>query len=311
MTLPDNKKVSKKIILIDVSNLFFRAFYAVPPHFTDREGNQSNAVYGVASVIFSILEREQGTHLFAAKDLREKTHRHKALEVYKAGRPKMPDELAQQIPRVYSFFEDALGLPLLSSEGYEADDVIATVAEHFRGKEDTEVNIISADHDLFQLIGENIFVLLPQNGGKPALKMDAEKVQEKIGVSPLQVPDYKSLAGDASDKLAGVPGIGPKGACRLIDEYKTTENILQNREKVTGKTGALLEEYHEQALFMKEMAMLHRDLPFPFTEEEGKINGMPKNLIPFLENLSSRNLITRAKKVFGDVPDDVNQLGLF
>ena len=297
MNLPTDKKNVKKVFLIDVSNLFFRAFYAVPAHFTDKNGDPSNAIYGVASVIFGLLEREKPDFLFAARDLREKTFRHEQIENYKAGRPKMPDELAAQLPKVFAFFSDAIGVPLLSKPSFEADDIIATVAEKFRGRPDFEVGILSADHDLFQLVGENVFVFLPQNGGK-IFKMDAAAVREKMGVPPEKVADFKAIAGDASDKMCGVPGIGPVGARKILAEFGTLENALKNLEKIPGKNGKLLAEHRKNAILTKKMATLHRDLDLDFSENDGKIREMPPKLLDFLEKISSRNLITRAKKCF-------------
>lgn len=310
MNLTDEKRNFKKIFLIDVSNLFFRAFYAVPAHFTDREGNPSNAIYGVVSVIFSILENESPTHLFAARDLRGPTFRHEKIEGYKAGRPEMPQELAAQLPRVFEFFESALGVPLLSQESFEADDIIATVAEHFRGHKNCEVGILSADQDLFQLVGDNIFVSSPQNGGKPSLKMDADAVREKIGVPPCQIVDYKAIAGDSSDRLSGIPGIGPVGARKILMEFQTLEHALENAQNIPGNIGKLLAEHREHALLTKKMATLHRDLTLEgFSEIKGKFDGMPPNLISFLEKISTQRLITRAKKIFSE--KNTEQVSLF
>lgn len=311
MNLTEQEKSIKKIILIDVSNLFFRAFYAVPGHFTDRDGNPSNAIYGVASVIFGLLESEKPTHLFAARDLRGPTFRHEEIDGYKAGRPEMPQDLAVQLPRVFEFFENALGVPLLSQESFEADDLLATLAERFRGRPDCEVGILSADQDLFQVVGENVFVFCPQNGGKTR-KMNPEAVIEKMGVPPHQVADYKALAGDSSDRLSGVPGIGPVGARKILGEWGTLENALENAEKITGKMGELLSEHREHAILTRRMATLHRDLPLQnFSEDSGKIDGMPPNLLNFLAHISSQNLMTRAKKVFAEKKITEDQESLF
>ncbi len=300
MNLTEQEKDFKKVFLIDVSNLFFRAFYAVPPHFTDREGNPSNAIYGVASVIFGILENEKPTHLFAARDLRGPTFRHEEIDGYKAGRPEMPENLVRQLPRVFEFFEKALGVPLLSKESFEADDVLATLAERFRGRPNCEVGILSADQDLFQVVGDNVFLHFPQNGAR-SRKMDALAVQEKMGIPPHQVSDYKSIAGDSSDRLSGVPGIGPVGARKILAEWGSLENALENAEKIEGKIGELLQTHREHALLTKRMASLHRDLPLEnFSEEAGRVQGMPPQLIDFLLNISSQNLITRAKKAFSE-----------
>lgn len=303
----------KKVVLIDVSNLFFRSFHAVPKHFTMKDGTPSNAVYGVVSTVFSLLESEQATHFFAARDLRGPTFRHEEMEGYKAGRPEMPEDLATQLPFVFSFFTEGMELPLLSKEGFEADDILATIAEHFRNQAETEIVIFSGDQDLFQIVGENVTVLYPQNGGKLPKRMNAEAVYEKMGVSPEQVPDYKAIAGDTSDRIPGVPGIGPVGAQKILAEYTTVENALEHATEIGGKNGSLLQEHKESALLSKKMAVLHKDLDIvDFCEDIGKIpNSMPKNLPDFLENISSRRLLSRAEKIFGQTEPPPEQLGLF
>lgn len=300
-------------MLIDISNLFFRSFHAVPKHFTMKDGAPSNAVYGVVSTVFSLLESEKPTYLFAARDLRGPTFRHEEMEGYKAGRPDMPEDLSTQLPFIFSFFTEGMELPVLSKEGFEADDVIATVAEHFRNKAETEIVILSGDQDLFQIVGENVSLLYPQNGGKLPKKMDTEAVREKMGVYPHQVPDYKALAGDSSDRIVGVPGIGPVGAQKILAEYKTVENALEHAEEIGGKNGLLLQEHRESAVLSKKMTVLHRDLEIlDFQEEAGRISiTMPKSLPKFLENISSRRLITRAEKIFGQAEPPPEQLGLF
>jgi DNA polymerase-1 len=303
----------KKILLIDVSNLFFRAFYAVPSHFTMKNGLPSNAIYGVASVVFSLLDSLKPNMVFAARDLKGGTFRHDEIEGYKAGRPDMPEELSVQLPYVFELFTEALDLPMLSKETFEADDVIATVAERFRNAEDTEVYILSADQDLLQLVGDNVYVLYPQNGTKPPKKMDAEAVVEKMGIPPEKVADYKGIAGDSSDKLVGVPGIGPVGAKKILEQFGTLENAIEHADEIPGKNGTLLKEHAQNALLTKRLATLHRDLDIPeYCENKATVSPeMPKNLVPFLEEISSRNLITRAEKIFGAAPHRESKWGCF
>jgi DNA polymerase-1 len=304
-----------KLVIVDVSNLFFRAFYAVPGHFTMQNGTPSNAVYGVISMIFSLIEAEKPTHIIAAQDLKGDTFRHEELDGYKAGRPKMPDELIEQLPYVFGFFEEAMQLPLLSKERYEADDIIACIAEQYRGKEGYEIDILSNDHDLLQLVGDNIFVLQPQNGGKPPKKIDSEAVIKKLGVTPKQVIDYKAIAGDSSDKLAGVPGIGPKGACSILDAYQTLENALEHVDQITGKAGKLLKEYREQALQTKRMVELQCDIELPeYKEENAKIpSSLEPELEEFLHQISSGRLMSWARRLFGTKQTKVSaeQMGMF
>jgi DNA polymerase-1 len=302
----------KKVLLIDLSNLFFRTFYAVPQHFTMKNGTPSNALYGVISVIFSLFDSEHPSFIFAARDLKGETFRHKQMEGYKSGRPKMPEDLAVQLPYIFDFFTDVLRLPLLGKETFEADDIIATVSEKFRGESDIEVLILSADQDLLQLVGENVYVLSPKKGSKLLHKIDAAMVQKKLGVFPHCVPDYKAIAGDSSDRLVGVPGIGPIGTQKILGQFGTLENALENRGKILGKPGRLLGEYENQALLTKKMTVLYRNLDIPeYSKEKGKVpEEMPEGLIPFLQKISSRNLITWAERIFHS-PLSAQQARLF
>lgn len=313
MNLQNDTKDVKKVLLIDVSNLFFRAFHSVPKHFTDQEGRPSNAIYGVVSMIFGLLEKEKPDYLFAAQDLKEKTLRHKKLDSYKEGRPKMPEELVSQLSRIFGFF-DVAEIPLLSHVGYEADDIIATIARHFEKKRDFSIGILSSDHDLLQLVSEQIHVLLPQNGGKPFKHMDATAVEEKLGVPPALVPDYKALAGDSSDKLVGIPGIGPKGAVEILKNCGSVEAALDDHAHLAERYQILLKKHRKDALFTKEMALLHDDLPIEgFDPDAGKVpEQMPKQLPDFLESISSRRLLSRAEKIFHASPiDEEHQMSLF
>jgi len=298
-----------KILLIDVSNLFFRAFYAFPDHFTNKDGKQCNAVYGVASIVFNLMLSERPSHIFAARDLRGPTWRHKKLTEYKAGRPPMPEELSAQLPAVFAFFEEALDVPLLGFDNYEADDVLATLANKWQ-QESEEILVLSADQDLLQLIEDNIFVLQPQHGKKGNLKLNSDGVINKLGVSPKQVPDYKGLAGDSSDRLVGVPGIGPKGASELLREYQTLENILANAAQIKGEKGELLQQYHQQAIDTKHLATLHYELPLEVELKQGECQTLPSNLMPFLDHISSRRLQRQAEQIWRSAPAE-EQLALF
>lgn len=303
----------KKILLIDIANLFFRAYHAIPKHFHMPDGTPSNAIYGVILTVLSLMEAEKPTHIFVARDLKGPTLRHEAIDGYKAGRPEMPEDLVIQLPYIFSLFTDALAFPLLSKEGYEADDIIATVAEHFRNEQETEVLILSGDQDLFQLVGDNVKVLCPQNGGKLPAKMDNEAVCKRFGVPPEKVADYKALAGDSSDRLAGVPGIGPMGAKHILTMFDSVEQAIEHVDEISGKTGELLKKYADQAMLTKRMALLHRNLDIEnFSEDLGEIpRGVPKSFIGFLNELGSRRLISRAEKVFGAAPPPAEQLGMF
>ena len=299
-----------KLLLIDVSNLFFRAFFAFPQALRTPDGQPCNAVYGCASIVFNLIASEQPTHIFAAQDLPGKTWRHDALPTYKSGRPPMPDDLRVQLPQVFDLFRDGFGVPLLAQEGFEADDMLASAATQFASVAD-EILILSADQDLLQLVDDNIFVLAPRHGSAGHAKLDAAAVHAKLGVSPAQVPDYKALAGDSSDKLVGVPGIGPKGAVALLNEFATLDGIFANTDKVKGKKGELLREHEELSRSTRKLADLHCDLQLGCTLDDGRIDKLPDGLMEFLNGISTRNLQRRARTVFGASEITDNQLGMF
>lgn len=286
-------------LLIDVSNLFFRSFFAVPQSFMTPDGQPCNAVYGVASIVLGLVEELEPQALYAARDIKGGTIRHTKLDSYKEGRPEMPDLLRGQLPMIFEFFDQGMGVPLLGLEGYEADDIIATLAT--RLKDDYQVYILSADRDLLQLAQESITILIPK--GKENLRVDPRGVMEMLGVRPEQVPDYKALAGDSSDKLVGVPGIGPKGATQLLQKYDTLAQIIMAAaaNEIPGRMGSLINEHRDSALLCYELAHLHTDLHVKDEIlEAGKIgDGMPDGLEEFLAKISSRRLIRRAQKAFG------------
>lgn len=291
----------KKILLLDVSHLFFRAFFAIPKNLTDADGQPINAIYGVCSMILSILESEKPDYLFGAKDEKEKTKRHEIMPDYKGHRPEMPPELVSQLPRIADIF-DVFRIPAFSERGYEADDVLATIAERYRGNSDFTVEIVTGDHDAFQLVGENVFVGLPQPGGKPPLHMKKEEVFQKIGVYPEQVTDYKGMAGDSSDNLKGVEGIGPKTAAKLLAEHQNLETILKNAADIPGKLGERLQTSSEAAILTKELATLHRDLELSgFNLEKGSIADISRQeLDTYFRQFHFHSLLNRLPRLFSD-----------
>lgn len=289
----------KKILLLDVSHLFFRAFFAIPRTLTDRNGDPINAVFGVSSMILSLLESQKPDYIFGAKDEKGPTKRHEKMPEYKGHRPEMPSELVSQLPKIFEIFE-AFGIPLFSQTEFEADDFLATIAEQYRGNADFTVEIVTGDHDAFQLVQENICICFPQNGSKAPLVMDRNGIFEKVGVYPEQIADYKALVGDASDNMKGVEGIGKKTAAKLLKEYGSLEALLENAEHVKGKMGERLRAGKEIALFTKEMAVLHRDLELPdFDLEQGCVQKIDLDrLDSFFRKYNFHSLLNRFPKIF-------------
>ena len=301
--------MSKKILLLDVSHLFFRAFYAFPRNLTDPQKKPINAVFGVAQMLLSAIEKEKPDYVFGGKDLPSKTIRSEKMDareqaresdkVYKGGRPELDPDLRQQIPRVYDFLS-ALGLPVYDKEGYEADDIIATISEQFRGNEDYQIEILTGDADAFQLIGENVIVLKPYKGENHPF--DASTLFDAKGYHPHEVVDFKAMAGDSSDNLKGITGIGEKGAIKLIREFGNLEQIFEALDagKMKGATEKKLLAGREDAFFTQYMARLYRDVEFSgFDLESGNIQNfsLPKSMEYFQNELGSRSLQTRIKTV--------------
>ena len=279
----------KKIILIDVANLFYRAFFAVPktlPH---------NAVFGSASVLLSILEHCQPDFQLAFRDERGGTFRHEKCENYKAQRAAMPEDLAQQMPKIDELFA-SFAIPVFSKKGFEADDGIATAVRKFRSSEN-EILICSTDQDLFSLVQENVFILRPAS--RKFEKIDAQKVFEKIGVGPAKVLDFKAIAGDASDNLPGIAGIGKKGAAKLLGEFGTLQNLQENLQKVEGRNGKLLRENFDLALQTRELIELQDNLEFSnFTLARSSVaNFSPEKASQFMSEMNFKMLSRRLAKM--------------
>ena len=296
----------QKIFLIDLANLFFRAFFAVP------QSMQNNAVFGVCGAIFSILEIQKPAAIFAFRDRRAKTFRHKIDENYKAQRPKTPENLVAQLPKIFEFFEK-FNLPLFAENGFEADDLIASFARKFKNK-NHEILIVSTDRDLFSLIDENVKIFLPRGGGVFE-KIDAEKCVEKMGVAPSQISDFKALSGDASDNLKGIAGIGAKTAARLLNEFENLENLEKNLDKISQKkVRENLEKNFNDAKKCRELTKLNFD--FQFNEKIFDCENCKKfdflAATEFFKNLNFHSLRRRCEKFLPTKNfDKKNQLSFF
>jgi DNA polymerase-1 len=213
-----------RLVLIDGNAMLHRAYHALPP-LTAPDGSVVNAVYGFATMLLRLIGDLKPTHIAVAFDRPKPTFRKKMFKGYQAKRPKMDKELVDQIPKVHDLIT-ALGIPIFEKDGFEADDVIGTLAS----KSKDQVIIVTGDKDILQLVSKNIFVYMPTKGLSEAKLYDEKAVKERMGVSPRLVPDFKALAGDPSDNYPGVPGIGPKTAVTLLTKYKTLERILKTKE---------------------------------------------------------------------------------
>ncbi len=246
----------KRLVLIDGMSHIYRAYYAIPK-LSNSKGIPTNAVFGFTTMLRKIIDGEKPDYIGVAFDLEGPTVRHEKFEAYKATRKPMPEDLVPQLPYVMKVCE-AFRIPVISCPGYEADDVLGTLA---RKAEDAGLNaiLVTSDKDMMQLVDDHTFILDPM---KENLILDAQKVVEKMGVKPEQIADLLGLWGDASDNIPGAPGIGEKGAKELIMTYGTLEEVLKNWEKVKRKTyQTSLRDNAELIRTSRELATIHRDLP--------------------------------------------------
>lgn len=256
-----------KLVVIDGNSILNRAFYGImgSKMLTTKDGTYTNAVYGFLAIMFKMLEDIQPEYMVVAFDVKSPTKRHKMYEGYKATRRGMPDELSAQMPILKEILE-AMKIKIIEKEGYEADDVLGTLAK-FGEEKEMEVTIISGDRDTFQLASKKTTIHIPRTKmGKTELDLfDEEKVKEIYGLKPKQLIDVKGLQGDTSDNIPGVPGIGEKTALTLVQKYGSIEKLYEEIEKgtaeVKGKAKENLVEYKDQAFMSKELGTIDTDAP--------------------------------------------------
>ncbi len=257
--------MTNRLFLIDGHGLCYRAFYAVKA-LTNSKGQPTNAVFGFCNMLHKIIKSHQPTHMAVCFDISKATLRQEAYAEYKANRQSMPDELRVQIPVIRKIIE-AYHIPMIELEGYEADDVMGTLAKRFTNK-DTQAIIVTEDKDMGQIVGGPIVLFSPRLDKI----VETADVEEKFGVRPDQIVDYIGLAGDASDNIPGVDGVGEVTAVKLLKEYGTIEGIYQS---IDGMKASKLKEKliagKEAALLSKQLATLHVDLPLTIRLDELKV----------------------------------------
>lgn len=251
-------------VLVDGSYFLFRAFHALPP-LTTSTGLQTNAIRGAISAIQKLMRRVQPTHMAVIFDTPEPTFRHQLSPIYKGDRPSMPEELSQQIPYLHALIR-ALGIPLHTLPGAEADDIIGTLAKRAE-KEGYQVLISTGDKDMAQLVTDKV-TLEDSFKDKP---MDVDGVIEKFGVRPDQIIDYLTLMGDASDGIRGVPGVGAKTAAKLLNEYGSIDGILKNVDNIKGKVGQSLKDNIDGITLDHQLASIIIDLDLNISYEDLKL----------------------------------------
>lgn len=250
-----------KLVLIDGNAIMHRAYHALPP-LTSPDGKPAHVIYGFISMIIKIYGNLHPTHLAVCFDRPGPTFREKLFEKYQAQRPKMEDDFVSQIPKVHDVVT-AFGIPIYEQDGFEADDVIGTITKQCQVLHDVyQIIIVTGDRDILQLVDdERVLVFMPTKGLSEGKLYGENDVIERMGVKPALIPDYKALAGDASDNYPGVVGIGPKTAIKLLEKYKTIQRILPT----------LSEADRESAKVSHELATIRCDAPIEFDEISARV----------------------------------------
>ena len=254
------------LMLLDGNSLAFRAFYALPAeNFKTKSGLTTNAVYGFTAMLINLLRDEAPTHIAAAFDVSRQTFRAERFPEYKATRSATPDEFRGQIDITKEVL-NALGITVLAEPGFEADDIIATLATQ-ADESGYRVLVVTGDRDSLQLVNSNITVLYPIKGVSTLTRFTPEAVVEKYGLTPEQYPDFAALRGDPSDNLPGIPGVGEKTAAKWIVEYGSLQGLVDNVETVRGKVGDSLRENLSSVVLNRELTHLVRDVPLAQTPD--------------------------------------------
>ncbi|MEY3578872.1 MAG: hypothetical protein RIS49_850, partial [Actinomycetota bacterium] len=288
---------TKKLLLIDGHSMAYRAFFALPAeNFTTAQGQHTNAIYGFATMLISLLKDEKPTHVAVAFDVSRKTFRSEIFPEYKANRAKTPDEFRSQMSYLHELVK-GFGINQFEIEGFEADDIIATITKRAE-KEDVEVLICTGDRDSFQLVTKQTTVLYPKRGVSEMARMTPDAVQEKYGMSPEQYPDFAALRGDPSDNLPSIPGVGEKTAAKWVVEYGSLVQLLSQSEKVAGKVGESLRANIENVKRNRELTQLLHDVPLDFTIDALAWSGVTESdLTALFEQLEFRTLKDRLKVI--------------
>ncbi len=295
-------KKTKRLIVIDANSIIHRAFHALPP-LINKKKEPTGAIYGFLLTLFRTIKDFRPDLIAVCFDVHAPTFRHKKFKQYKAKRPPAPKELYNQIPKVKEVLA-AFKVPVFEKKGFEADDIIGTIAKLASRKQaipKLETIILTGDRDALQLVNAKTKVFALSRGIKNAILYDQNQVQEKYGISPQQIIDYKALMGDVSDNIPGVTGIGDKTAVKLLKKFNTLDILYQELEKnskkakeLKPKLKELLLEYKEQAFLSRFLATINRDVPIDFNLKKcqwGKYK--ESEVVKILDELGFKGLVKR------------------
>ncbi len=295
--MPAVNKSDARVLLIDGHSMAYRAFFALPAeNFTTATGQHTNAIYGFATMLLSLLSSEKPTHVAVAFDVSRTTFRSEIFPEYKANRAKTPDEFRSQMSYLHQLVE-SFGISTFEIQGYEADDIIATITKTAE-KEGAQVLICTGDRDSFQLISEKTTVLYPKRGVSDLVRMNAPALLEKYGMTPEQYPDFAALRGDPSDNLPSVPGVGEKTAAKWIIEYGSLKQLLAHVDDLGGKAGQSLKNCVTDVERNRELTQLVSSVPIEFTIQSLAWAGVAEASVdPLFKTLEFKTLKERMKPI--------------
>ncbi|MCI7813109.1 MAG: DNA polymerase I [Lachnospiraceae bacterium] len=287
----------EKIVLFDGNSIVNRAFYGLP-ELSNSEGLHTNGIYGFLNIMFKILDEEQPQYMAIAFDLKAPTFRHKLYEGYKGTRKGMPPELAEQMPILKELLR-AMNICTVEKEGYEADDLLGTMAKKM-AQEGMDVSLISGDRDLLQIASDQIKIRIPKTKrtGTEIEDYYEKDVLETYHVTPAQIIELKALMGDSSDNIPGIPGVGEKTATKIIMEYGTIENAYAHVEEIKpNKAKESLREHYDLAQLSKKLATINTDSPLELTQDQIRIGEMfTENAFEIIQRLEFKNFFSRFPK---------------
>lgn len=284
------------LLLIDGHHLMYRAFYAVPKTLKTQNGELTNAVYGVASMLIGMVKTEEPTHVLFCFDEGEETFRHKEHDAYKAGRAETPDEFYLQIPRIRQCI-DSFCIKQTSNPGFEADDLLCAYSR-LAARDGMRVTIVTGDRDALQLANEHVRIAIPHKGYQAPEYLGPAEILAKYGVRPDQVASYKGISGDSSDNLPGVKGIGPKGAAELLQKYGTLTGVYEHLDEIKPVMREKLIRDKEQAFFCERMATLVCDFPLAYGLSDLELKNLDtKDAVEFFRNLQFTSLTKRLQSL--------------
>lgn len=299
--------MQKKLVIFDGNALMHRAFHAIPP-LTTKDGQAINAVYGLVSMLINIVENLKPTHIIFCFDEKEPTFRNKLLATYQSQRPETDHNLISQFQKARDFLR-SVGIAVYSRSGFEADDVIGTIAT----KTNMETIIVTGDRDILQLVNDkkNTKLFMPIGGLSNGKIFQEKETIERLGVLPNQIPDYKALVGDPSDNYFGISGIGPKTASSLLFKYKTLDGIYEHINDIVEKLKDKLIKGKESAYLSYKLATIVRDVPVKFEiESSNNWDLVSPAVIKLFDNFGFKTLKIRIEKL-GKRIEDEKQGNLF